>query len=129
MGLIIAVLPYMDSAIFWCLVFILQYPSMMFAFWTWEQGQKSRLALQNLSDFQLEKAECFSDKDREMILDLIAEWFTDQYSGERDPARLRKLGWYNFEKLVRTELLFQFERQVGSSHRVTLRTATFVVCI
>ena len=57
----------------------------------------SQEAVQNLRHFRLADAQCQSDEDREALLAVIADFFTDAYSGETDQDRLRKVGWHRFE--------------------------------
>merc|ERR1712008_122955 len=60
-------------------------------------------------------AECFSASDREAILTLIGDWFTDKVSGESDAERLRLLGWHRFECTVRNEIALHVEKSGGGT--------------
>ena len=61
--------------------------------------------LMRLHDFDLRRdAHCFSPSDREALLDVIADWFSDVNSGETDVAGLRRLGIHRFQSFVRFEL-------------------------
>jgi len=72
--------------------------------WAERHVQRSQAALLTLSDFSLSETRCYSAQDREALLALIGEWYTDKSAGETDPARLMQLGHHNFEMIVRHEI-------------------------
>ena len=66
-------------------------------------GIRSQEMLEELRTFRLADAACFDEDDREALLALIGDWFTDHASGETDALRLRQVGWPRFENIVRNE--------------------------
>merc|ERR1712216_360372 len=97
---------------------IIACPSNFGVIWAASAGRSSNEAVKLLQNFRLEDAECFSNDDREAILGLIADWFTDRMSGETDPERLRLLGWHRFETMVRNELAMHVRRAGGGSFEI-----------
>merc|ERR1712216_211791 len=57
--------------------------------------------------------QCHSAEDRAALQELIAEWWTDDRSGETDPERLKALGYHRFEAYVRYELAAKLEQSDG----------------
>ena len=76
-------------------------------------------ALLTLSDFSLAKTQCFSAQDREALLALIGEWYTDAQAGETDPERLVQLGHHNFEMIVRHEIAPLLQRAGDGTNLLT----------
>jgi len=84
---------------------VMMLPGLLLQLYAELQARQIRLALSKLQQFDLQRdATCFSDSDRDALLNLIAEWFTDTRSGETTPSRLRNLGVHRFERFVRFEL-------------------------
>ena len=74
--------------------------TMVLSLWFVMGSLRSLEAVQNLRNFRLADAECQSEEDREALLAVIGDFFTDTYSGETDQARLRKVGWHRFESFA-----------------------------
>ena len=70
-------------------------------------------SLNQLSNFRIEDAECYSDADRQALVSVISEWYTDRRAGEDEPSRLAALGARKFENFVRNDLAPSIRRQQG----------------
>ena len=68
--------------------------------WIVMGGLRSQEAVENLRNFRLADAQCQSEEDREALLAVIGDFFSDTYSGETDQDRLRKVGWHRFESFA-----------------------------
>ena len=80
-------------------------PGTVLQLWAELDLREMRRSFAKLHSFDLrEHTACYSDSDRTMLIDLIAQWFSDANSGETDPVRLRQLGIHRFEKFVRFEI-------------------------
>ena len=83
---------------------------------------RSQKALEGLRKFKLSEAECHDENDREALLALIGDWFTDHTSGETDRNRLRQVGWHRFENVVKNDLPLLIGKTYGSGLAGTVRT-------
>lgn len=94
-----------DALLFNLLGMLLNTPWMLAMLWAVVQAHKTEEAIKQLRSFSLEDAQCYSEADRENLLDLIGEWFTDRVGAdETDEAGLRRIGWHRFETAVRNDL-------------------------
>ena len=82
-------------------------------FWAEKHVRNSQKAIDALSEFKLSETHCHSDEDREALLGLIGEWYTDYHAGETDRRRLEQLGHHNFEMLIRHEIAPMLQRHNG----------------
>ena len=83
-------------------------------FWAEKHVRNSQKAIDALSEFKLSETHChFRTEDREALLGLIGEWYTDYHAGETDRRRLEQLGHHNFEMLIRHEIAPMLQRHNG----------------
>ena len=83
-----------DTVLFNLLSIVMNTPWMMAMLWAVVEAHKTEEAIHQLRSFSLADAACYSEADRENLLDLIGEWFTDRVGADgADETRLRQIGW------------------------------------
>jgi hypothetical protein len=86
-------------------IVVLVAPGLLLLLYAAVEAQEVHDGLMRLHRFDLVRdARCFSPADREALLDIIGDWFSDTSSGEKDTEGLRQLGIHRFESFVRFEL-------------------------